>query len=323
MIFAALVAFFFVDWASLKLYGHSTTMLKVGFGLGLIIPLIIIISIFNIISFHLAYDSVSPLINGIKTIADGDFTIRLKSTRESYITPIYEDFNKMARQLQQTNILRNDFINSYSHEFKTPIASINGFANLLLNQKLTGTEQKEYLKIIADESARLAALANNTLFLSRLDSLQIISGKKPYSLDEQLRHCAILLSSEWNKKHINFSGEMDEVTYIGDKELMQHLWLNLMSNAIKFTPENVDITVSLSHGKDTITVKIADTGIGMDPETAGHIFEKYYQGNAGRQQSGLGLGLNIVRKIVELCGGTISVESRIDEGSVFTVKLPL
>lgn len=292
-------------------------------GLELIGIVSIILGFYNFISIRFLNSRFLSLIKGIEAIADGDFDVRLDSANSAFLSPIYEDFNKMAAELQNTGILRTDFINSYSHEFKTPIVSINGFANLLMERNVSEEDRKKYLKIIADESARLSELANDTLLLSKLDSQQIIPDKKTYALDEQLRHCVILLSVDWGKKNIDLAGELSEVSYTGNEELMQHLWMNLLNNAIRYTPAGGEIRVSLSREENSAVIRVADNGTGMDEETVIHIFDKYYQGTAAGKLYGLGLGLSIAKRIVDLCGGIISVETRKNEGSTFTVRLPL
>ena len=325
-VWATLAAFFFVQWAGKILFKSQTSQINYGYGFGLIIPLCSIMSIVILGTIRSLNKSFLPLLHSLEKVSQGDYSVRItqpKNRFQGFMVPVNDTFNKMVTELQNTSILRTDFINAYSHEFKTPIASINGFANLMLRQNVTEEEQKQYLQIIADESKRLADLANNTLLLSKLDSQQIVTDRKPYKLDEQLRKCVIMLSDGWNEKHLNFSGDMDEIVYNGNEEIMQHLWLNLLSNAIKFTPDGGDIEVTLSKLNDMAVVSIADTGVGMDEETIKHIFEKYYQGDAGRKQNGLGFGLSLVHRIVELCGGTITVKSSLDEGSTFTVTLPL
>lgn len=155
------------------------------------------------------------------------------------MTPIYED----CAELDSIQILRNDFINSYSHKFKTPIASINGFASLLLEKDISTSEQRQYLEIIVEESARLSKLASNTILLSKLSSQQIVTDTERYDLSEQIRQCSIILSKEWLDKKIEFSGEFQSVMYIGNRELMQHLWLNILGNAVKYTPTGGEISV--------------------------------------------------------------------------------
>lgn len=262
------------------------------------------------------------LTNGIKEIADGNFGFRLDPKKAGPLKETFFNFNKMGMELQSVQTLHNDFINNFSHEFKTPITSINGFAMLLLEENVSEEDKKKYLQIIADESERLAAMSSNTLLLSKLESQQIITDKKQYFLDEQIKQCAILLSKEWDKKEISFSAELDVVSYIGNADLMQQVWINLLSNAIKFTPEYGEITVSLKNVKDAIIITISDTGKGMNEEEMARIFAKYYQGDSSHFNKGLGLGLSIVKRIIDLCGGKIEVTSKLNEGSMFMIYLP-
>ncbi len=193
----------------------------------------------------------------------------------------------MCAELDSVQILRNDFINSYSHEFKTPIASINGFASLFLDKKLPEEEQRQYLEIIVEESARLSKLASNIILLSKLSSQQIIADTERYDLSEQIRQCSIILSKSWLDKKIEFSGEFPTAIFNGNKELMQHLWLNLLGNAVKYTPTGGEIFVEVIPKKETIIVTIADTGEGMAQEVLEHLFDPYYQGDSSHAGQGL------------------------------------
>ena len=265
---------------------------------------------------------VSGLTRGLKAVADGDFSQYLEPEEGGPLQPAYEDFNKMAEELQGVQTLREDFINSFSHEFKTPITAVSGFAELLQEPGLTEEERSQYLQIIAEEAHRLANLANSTLLMSRLESQHSIPEKEPFSLDEQIKRCTILLSSAWEKKRIAFSADLEPVSYVGNEELMRHVWINLLNNAIKFTPEGGEVSITLQCSPEQIQVQISDTGIGMSPEMISHIFDQYYQGEPNHTEKGLGLGLSIVHRIVELCGGQIQVDSIPNQGSVFTVLLP-
>lgn len=289
--------------------------------LGIIIPMCILLAGYNVFMFRSAYKLTNMMNSSIAKIAGGDFTVRLNSDNAKSMAEVFDNINIMTQELQNMAMMKNDFINTYSHEFKTPIASINGFAELLLTTAVTDDERQTYLQIIADESKRLADLADKTILLSRLDNQSIIDNKRNYSLDEQLRQCSILLSSQWTAKNINFSGDIDEVNYYGNEELMQQLWLNLMSNAIKFTPDGGEIFTTLSCSNGKISVSIRDNGIGMSDTHAARIFDKYYQAEVSAHKSGLGLGLSIAKRILDLCGGDISVTSAPNEGSCFTVQL--
>ena len=265
---------------------------------------------------------VSGLTGGLKSVAEGDFSRRLDPKKGGPLEAAYEDFNKMSQELQSIQTLRDDFINHFSHEFKTPITAVKGFAELLREPETTPEEREQYLQIIIDESSRLADLANNTLLLTKLESQQFIAEKRRYSLDEQIKRCAILPSPAWEKKEISFTANLEPAEYDGNEELMRHVWLNLLSNAVKYTPEGGEIAVTLQPSREELTVTVADTGIGMPPEVRAHIFDKYYQGSPNSGGRGLGLGLSIALRIVELCGGNIQVDSVENQGSTFTVRLP-
>ena len=266
---------------------------------------------------------VVTLSEAIQKVAAGDYSTRITEYKRAQIKPIYDDFNKMCAELESVKLLRNDFINSYSHEFKTPISSINGFASLVLEKDMSEEEQKKYLKIIVDESARLSNLATSTILLSKLTAQSIVTDIEEYDLGEQLRECSVILSGKWLQKNMEFDVSLDHVMYSGNKEMMQHLWINLLDNAVKYTPEGGKVTVSVSEENDYAIVKIADTGEGMSKEVRDHLFDPYFQGDSSHSRQGLGLGLSIVKRIVELCKGTITVRSKVGEGSIFTVILPM
>lgn len=256
-------------------------------------------------------------------VAHGEFGYQLEVPKKGQFRSLFENFNKMSAELKSIQTLKDEFIHDFSHEFKTPIASINGFANLLLEGGLSEEEQRQYLKIIADESARLSTLSENTLMLNRLENQQIIGEVKPFRLDLQIKECVILLEREWSAKDIALSSDLFEAEIEGNASLLQQVWINLLNNAIKFTPEGGEINVSMSAEDNFICVSVRDNGIGMSAEVASHIFEKYYQGDSSHATRGNGLGLSIVRRIVTLSGGDVRVESKEGEGSAFIVKLPL
>ena len=265
---------------------------------------------------------VSTLESGLRQVAAGDFSVRLKPEEGKPLECAYADFNKMVEELQSVQTLREDFVNNFSHEFKTPITAVKGFAELLMEPGSTEEEREEYLCIIRNESTRLAELTNSTLLLSRLECPRVGLDRTLFALDEQLRRCVILLAGSWETKQLQLSLELEPVQYLGNEDLTQQVWLNLLSNAIRHTPPGGEIGVSLQRTDDGTSVRIWDTGEGMPPEVLNHIFDKYYQGDSPKKSQGLGLGLSIVRRIVELCGGRIEVESEPKQGSAFTVYLP-
>ena len=264
----------------------------------------------------------TKFIQAFDKVSHGEFGYQLEVPPKGQFKDLFENFNKMSKELSSIQTLKDEFIHDFSHEFKTPIASINGFANLLLEGGLSEEEQRQYLKIIADESARLSGLAESTLMLNRLENQQFVGEVKPYRLDLQIKECVILLEREWSAKDLVINSELAPVTFEGNETLMQQVWLNLLSNAVKFTPHGGEIALSLSRTQNEIVVKVADTGIGMSDEVAAHVFDKYYQGDKSHATRGNGLGLAIVKRIITLTGGTVSVESKENAGSTFTVRLP-
>ncbi len=291
--------------------------------LAIVIPVAVVMGVVNYFLTQVAYRYVSYLTEGIERVAQGDYSVRLEYRKGGPLAEVFGDFNKMCAELSNVELLKNEFLNDYAHELRTPIMSINGFAKLLLENEVTEEERKTYLELIAEESKRLAELAKSTMVMARLDTQTIVGDREEYNLGEQLRQCVILASMDWNKKSLNLDGTgIRDVQYNGNKALMQEVWYNLLSNAIKYTPKGGEIRISVDEEEENITVKISDTGEGIDENAIKHIFEKYYQADKSHSAKGLGLGLAIVDRIVKLCDGKISVESKLNEGSVFTVTLP-
>lgn len=324
IVLAALGSFMFMTWLVADVFGVEDTYVAAGFELlGTLVVLVSTLAPFNVALYRARAREVNTLSVAIKNVAEGDYKTRIPTKRREQITPIYASFNKMCAELESVQMLRNDFINSYSHEFKTPIASINGFASLLLEKDLPPEEQREYLKIIVDESARLSNLATNTILLSKLSSQQSVVDSEYYDLSEQIRQCSIILSKKWLDKNIDFGCELPPISFFGNKETMQHLWLNLLDNAIKYTPSGGSITVEATVKNECAVVKVSDTGEGISKDIQRFLFDPYFQGDTSHSQQGLGLGLAIAKRIVELCDGTITAQSELSKGSTFTIKLPL
>ena len=319
---AAAAGYFFMTWLVNDIFSVKGTYISASFEVvGTIAFLVLILVPMTIFFYRARKKEIRILSEGIEHLAKGDFDYKIPVKRRDSLASVYANFNKMCEELKSVQILRNDFINSYSHEFKTPIASINGFAELLLDKSLSALEHEEYLKIIIEETNRLSKLASNTILLSKLSSQQIVTDTENYDLGEQIRQCSIILAKRWMDKKIEFTCVLPTVIYEGNRELMQHLWLNIISNAVDHTPQNGEIALSLQENGEDITVHIADSGEGMDEETLKHIFEPYFQGDVSHSSQGLGLGLAIAKRITELCGGNIAAESAPGEGSLFTVKL--
>ncbi len=263
------------------------------------------------------------IVAATKRISAGDFSVRVdRKTHVSEIGLLVDNFNSMAGELEGTEMFRSDFINNFSHEFKTPIVSIRGFARQLQSEDLTEDEKKKYAEIIANESERLSNMATNVLLLSKLENQQLVGEKKLYSLDEQLRGCVLLFEKEWERKNIEMDIELDEIEYNGNEELMSHIWINLIGNAVKYTHDGGRIAIRASVKNKETVISVSDNGIGMKGEVMKRIFDKFYQGDNSHSESGNGLGLSLVKRIMELCDGRIKVESEHGKGTEFTVFLP-
>ena len=272
------------------------------------------------------FGRINRITEGLREIAKGNFKARVaESDKKQVLTELGElerAFNQMASDLEGIEFFRNDFINNFSHEFKTPIVSIRGFARQLQSGNLTDEERREYIDIIVSESNRLANMSQNVLLLSKLEYLSIVTEKSEIQLDEQIRTSILLLEKDWSAKNIELDIELEEIKYVFNEEMMSHIWINLFSNAIKFSHRGGRIAISLRSVDGGVEFRISDGGVGMSEEVKARIFEKFYQGDSSHALQGNGIGLNIVQRIVTLAGGTILVESAVDEGSVFTVTLP-
>ena len=284
----------------------------------------ILSSIFITINIRKMLKPVSALTEGTNKVAQGDFNVVLPvdTNRNDELGNLTDSFNKMARELSLINMLNNDFINNVSHEFKTPISSIQGFATVLLGTNLTD-EQKEYAEIIAYESARLTKLTTNILKLTKLENQVIITDKENFYIDEQIRHAYVLLQNELRLKKIEIDFDLSQTKYYGNPELIQQIWNNLLSNAIKFTNEHGCIAISCHTKNNKVVVSVKDNGIGMSKNTITHVYDKFFQGDKSHSEQGNGLGLSLVNRVVELCDGTIDIKSELGNGSEFIVYLPI
>ena len=267
---------------------------------------------------------ISQLIEATKQVAKGDFSVRVPPIgNETELGKLICSFNSMTEELSGTEMFKKDFIDIFSHEFKTPIVSIRGFAKQLKNKDLSPEEREEYIDIIISESERMSKMSGNILLLTKLENQQFIGDKTDFLLDEQLRDCILLLENQWQKKNIEWQLELDEVNYFGNEELLTQLWVNLLNNAIKYSWQNGAIKVGCHLSNNNVTVIISDNGAGIDKEALSHIFDKFYQADTSHSAEGNGLGLSIVRRIVELSGGHITVESALGQGTSFYVDLPV
>lgn len=255
-------------------------------------------------------------------VAKGHFNVRVKVPADKEFAALAKNFNKMAEELSGIETLRGDFISNVSHEFKTPLASIQGFAKLLQDKNISPEDRDDYIQIIINETSRLSRLSSNILRLTKLENQKTVGKKNKFSLDEQIRNIILVLEPEWSKKEIDLDIDLEEIWYIGNEELMAQIWQNIINNAIKFTPQKGRICVKLFRSEIGIVTKIADNGPCIPKETIEKIFDKFYQADSSRATEGNGLGLALVKRIVDLCEGAVNVENLYEGGVCFTVELP-
>lgn len=268
---------------------------------------------------------VEHLSDASKKVAHGDFTVQIPLDSDSdELNVTISNFNSMVRELRSIETLRDDFIANVSHEFKTPLSAIEGYAMLLQEKNLGDKEREECARKILQSTARLNDLTGNILLLSKLDNQNYPQENTTFSLDEQIRQAILMFESVWTKKQIDIDCDMPDVSFVGPQSLLNHVWINLIGNAVKFVKGDGSgrIIVRLTPNEKNVVVTVADNGIGMDDKTIAHIFEKFYQGDTSRRSSGNGLGLALCKKIVESLHGTITAKGTPGEGSVFTVVLP-
>ena len=289
----------------------------------LLVVSVVVGTVVSLVMSRIPLRPIRQVIDATNRLAAGDFSTRLRLPGAHVFTELAESFNRMAEELGSIEMLRSDFVDNFSHEFKTPIVSIKGFAEELKHDDLTPEQRNEYLDIIIHESTRLAQLATNVLNLSRVEKQAILANRTRFDLTEQVRRCVLLFENKWEQRRLNLNVELDEVTIDGDEELLSQVWLNLIDNAVKFTPEGGCVDIRLHKGSDSVTFQIRDDGYGISEEAQRHIFDKFYQGDASHTVSGNGLGLSIARRVITLHNGDIRCQSEEGAGAEFTVELPL
>ncbi|WP_303871083.1 HAMP domain-containing sensor histidine kinase [Acetobacterium wieringae] len=261
-----------------------------------------------------------------RKVAAGDFTVRVHSQRKDNkkdeLEVLIDDFNKMVEELATIETLKTDFIANVSHEIKTPLAVIQSYASALKNETLSQSEKLGYADTIADASKKMATLVTNVLKLNKLENQEIIQ-RSTFSLDEQLRCCMLALEDKFDEKNIEFDADLEEVTITTDESLLEIVWNNLLTNAIKFTSKDGSVKIELRKEDRQAIVKVSDSGCGMSEETCRRIFDRFYQGDTSHFEEGNGLGLALVKRVVDLVDGTITAESELGKGTTFTVNLKL
>ena len=270
---------------------------------------------------------VSRILEAADKIMQGDFSARAQPVfglgQDSDFNTVIDCFNRMAQELSGMETLRTDFIANVSHELKTPLAVIQNYGTMLKAPNLSEAERQEYAAAITEASRRLADLITNILKLNKLENQQLFPEKKTYDLSEQLCECLLAFESQWEKKGLDIETDIEDGILVEtNPELMTLVWNNLFSNAIKFTEPGGTVSLSVKSDGELASVTVTDTGCGISPETGAHIFEKFYQGDTSHAAQGNGLGLALVKRVIDIVGGDISVQSEVGKGSAFTVRLP-
>ncbi|MBQ9733787.1 MAG: HAMP domain-containing histidine kinase [Clostridia bacterium] len=268
--------------------------------------------------------TIAHIVEATERVIGGDFSVRIEKPDypgSDDFEDIINSFNKMAEELSGVEALRGDFISNVSHEMKTPLAVIENYTRLLSAEGITEEGRAEYTAIIRQSSRRLSSMITNILKLNKLEHQKIFPKSERFNLTENLAESLFDFESVWEKKNIRLDTYIEDDVYMeADRELLSLVWNNLLSNAFKFTEEGGRVTVVLCCRDSDVIVRVADTGCGMSREVGAHIFDKFYQGDTSHATEGNGLGLALVKRVVDILGGEIYVESTLGEGSAFTVS---
>lgn len=265
---------------------------------------------------------INNMVDGMVKLSEGEYQTRIDLGNDQSMKRLADCFNKLAIDLQNTEIFRTDFINNFSHELKTPIVSINGLVSLLKNSNLPIEKQKEYLSIIEEETQRLTTMTTNVLNLSKLENIEIITDKEYFNLSEQIRTCVLLLEKKWLQKKITLSLDFKEYKIYANQDLLRQVWFNILDNAIKFSYEKKELKVTIDNNKNQLVVKINNIGPTISKDDQEKIFNKFYQIDKTHSKEGNGIGLSICKRIITLHQGSIEVESE-NENTTFIISLPI
>ncbi|MBR4034753.1 MAG: HAMP domain-containing histidine kinase [Clostridia bacterium] len=320
----SVIAMFWLAW--LGIIGSESGEIRFGSILLFMSGISLIIgSMIALLLGKIPLNPINKLVNGMNSLAAGNFKTRIEYEglieRHPTFNEITKSFNTLAEELENTEVLRGDFINNFSHEFKTPIVSIAGFAKLLKKGNLSDEQRAEYLDAIEEESMRLSYMATNVLNMTKVENQTILSDVTRFNLSEQVRDVLLLLENAWTKKNIELQLDFDEYEIEANEELLKQVWINLIDNAVKFAPRCGTVAVDIKESEACVAVTVSNTGKEIDPEKLPKIFNKFYQADESHAGEGNGIGLAIVKRIVDLHGGIVTVISR-NEMTSFKVELP-
>lgn len=280
----------------------------------------------GLLSYFVGKFALSPIKkirNAMNEVSQGNLYVTVEeNSRFDEIEDIYHAFNLMTKELRSTEIIQSDFVSNVSHEFKTPLTAIEGYATMLQAEDLSEEERREFTDKILFNAHRMSELVQNNLLLSKLDHQGIAARKEIFSLDEQIRQEILAAETKWTEKEIEFDVKLEPVSYYGNRSLLSHVWSNLLGNAIKFSPDGGTIALELKTEEDCVCFSVADEGEGIEESAKKHIFDKFYQSDTSHKQEGNGLGLALVKKITDIYGGEADVRN-LTKGCVFTVRLPV
>lgn len=276
---------------------------------------------------------ITKISDGMQKVADGDFFVQLsisdthrKKQRDGNDDEIFvmaDNFNKMTRELNGMDYMRKDFMSNVAHEIKTPVAAITGFSEMLMDGGLSEEEQVEYLTYIYQKAQRLSRINENMLQMSRLDHQNIVDLTKEVKVDEQIRHCIILLGEKWFDREIQYDLDLEKCSIVSNYDLLLQLWTNLIDNAFKYSKKECIIGITTKIVDNFLIFIIRDEGVGISEDKLSRIYDRFYQCDESHKKQGSGLGLSIVKRIIELLNGSIACESELGKGTVFTVRLPI
>ena len=301
--------------------GHSIESMLIFF----VITLVLCVGLCSILlpkALNRITDPLIELSESSKKVAHGDFSVRVKKRENDELGELADNFNRMVDELSKMEYLRKDFMSSVSHEFKTPLASIQGFSELLSDANVSKQDKMEYSRLLREETTRLSRLCSNMLSMSRLDSEVRVGDATEFFVDEQIRKVIVLLEERWREKSIEFEVALAKIPYCGNEELLHQVWLNLIENAIKFSNQQEVVIVSYIQKDVGVEVSVTNQGAPLSTEQQARIFERFYQADPSHNEQGSGLGLSIVARIIDLIGGEVMCESDSSGKTTFRVFLP-
>ena len=265
---------------------------------------------------------VNTLIKGLNELSNGNFKTQIKISSHEEFNKLSDSFNTLAKELSNTEIMRSDFINNFSHEFKTPLVSIKGLVALLKKDTISEEKKLQYIAVIEDELDRLTSMSTSVLQLTKIENQVILTDVSEFNLSEQLRMCIILLEKKWEKKNLELKLDFEEYTFKGNEDLLKEVWLNLLDNAIKFAYPKTVLEIKVKKENDSLILSFIDEGLPIPKENLDSIFNKFFRTKESSSTEGHGIGLSIVKHIIELHKGSIKAESTEENKAIFTVTLP-